>query len=130
MQRLQATQGGGSAPSPRARLPKPMIHTIRTIDAHAGGGPLRLIVDGMPAPAGATMARKQQWLTRHTEHLRRGLVLEPRGHADMCAAMLTEPVSPGAHAGILFMHNDGHMPLCGHGLMAAATIAIERQLIV
>ena len=30
-------------------------------------------------------------------------MLEPRGHADMCGAILTEPVSPGSHAGVLFM---------------------------
>lgn len=89
---------------------------------------MRLIVDGMPTPAGTTLLRKQQWLTRHADQLRRAVVLEPRGHADMCAAMLTEPVSPGAHAGVIFMHSDGYMPLCGHGLMAVATIALERGL--
>jgi proline racemase len=107
-----------------------MIHAVKTIDAHAAGQPLRLIADGMPSPAGTTMQRKQQWIARHADHLRRALVLEPRGHADMCAAMLTEPVSPGAHAGVLFMHNGGYMALCGHGLMAVATIALERGLIV
>lgn len=76
------------------------------------------------------MAKKQLSFKRQADHLRRALVLEPRGHADLCAAVLTEPVSPGAHAGLLFMHNEGYMPLCGHGLMAAATIAIERRLIV
>ena len=28
---------------------------VKTIDAHAGGEPLRLIVDGFPAPRGKTM---------------------------------------------------------------------------
>jgi proline racemase len=107
-----------------------MINVIKTIDAHAGGAPLRLIVGGVPSPMGQTMAKKQLSFKRQSDHLRRALVLEPRGHADMCAALLTEPASPGAHAGILFMHNDGYSPLCGHALMAAATIAIERRLIV
>jgi len=32
--------------------------TIKTIDAHAGGAALRLIVDGFPTPRGRTMAAK------------------------------------------------------------------------
>jgi len=47
----------------------------------------------------------------------------------MTAAVLTEPVSPGSHAGVLFMHNDGFAPAVDHGLVSLATIAIERGLI-
>ena len=63
------------------------------------------------------------------DHLRRSLMLEPRGHADMYGALLTEPVTPGAHAGVLFMHNEGWSTMCGHGVIAVTTIAIERELI-
>lgn len=106
-----------------------MIRVLKTIDAHAAGQPLRLVVEGMPSPVGATMLRKQQWLVRHADHLRRSLMLEPRGHADMCGALFTSPVSLGAHAGVLFMHAAGYTPICGHGVIAAVTIAVERQLI-
>ncbi|MGD9904232.1 MAG: proline racemase family protein [Vicinamibacterales bacterium] len=105
-----------------------MIHRIRTIDAHTAGEPLRLVVDGLPSPEGATMLAKRQWATKHLDHLRRALMLEPRGHADMYGALLTEPVTPGAHAGVLFMHNEGWSTMCGHGVIAVATIAIERGL--
>ena len=57
-------------------------------------------------------------------------MLEPRGHADMCGAILTEPVSPGSHAGVLFMHNDGYSTMCGHGIIAVTTIALERGLLM
>jgi proline racemase len=105
-----------------------MIHQIRTIDAHAAGEPLRLVVDGLPTPEGATMLDKRQWAMKHLDHLRRALMLEPRGHADMYGALLTEPVTPGAHAGVLFMHNEGWSTMCGHGTIAVATIAVERGL--
>ena len=105
-----------------------MIHQIRTIDAHTAGEPLRLVVDGLPAPEGATMLAKRQWAMKHLDHLRRGLMLEPRGHADMYGALLTEPVTPGAHAGVLFMHNEGWSTMCGHGVIAVSTIAVERGL--
>ena len=106
------------------------MQRLRTIDAHAGGEPLRLIVDGFPAPHGATMLEKREWVKRHADAIRRALMLEPRGHADMYGAVLTEPVSPGSHAGVLFMHNEGYSTMCGHGIIAVTTIALERGLLV
>ena len=57
-----------------------MIRPIRTIDAHVGGAPLRLVVDGFPSPAGGTMQEKRAWLRKHADRLRRAVMLEPRGH--------------------------------------------------
>lgn len=76
------------------------------------------------------MAAKRDWLTRHADGLRRAVLLEPRGHADMYGAVLTEPVAPGSDAGVLFMDQAGFPAMSGHGIIAAATIALERQLIV
>src|SRR5216117_2461076 len=103
---------------------------LKTIDAHAAGEPLRLIVDGFPSPRGKTMLEKREWVKRHADPIRRALMLEPRGHADMYGALLTEPVMPGSHAGVLFMHNAGYSTMCGHGIIAVTTIALERGLIV
>ena len=106
-----------------------MIHRIKTIDAHAAGEPLRLVIDGVPSPEGRTMLEKRAWALKRLDHLRKGLILEPRGHTDMYGALLTEPVSRDAHAGVLFMHNEGWSTMCGHGIIAVTTIAIERGLI-
>jgi trans-L-3-hydroxyproline dehydratase len=102
---------------------------VKTIDAHAAGEPLRLIVDGFPSPRGRTMLDKREWVRRNADHLRRALMLEPRGHADMYGALLTEPVAPGSHAGVLFMHNEGYSTMCGHGIIAVTTMALERGLL-
>jgi proline racemase len=106
-----------------------MRHVFKTIDAHVAGAPVRLIVDGVPAPAGNTMSQKRDWMRRHADHVRRAVVLDPRGHRDMCAAMLTEPVSPGSDAGIIFFQNDGYPPVSGDAVIAAATLAIEAGLL-
>ncbi len=103
---------------------------LKTIDAHAAGEPLRLIVDGFPSPRGKTMLAKREWVRANADHLRRALMLEPRGHADMYGAILTEPVAPGSHAGILFMHNEGYSTMCGHGIIAVTTMALERGLLM
>ena len=76
------------------------------------------------------MLEKRAWAKKHADHLRRALMLEPRGHADMYGAVLTEPVSPGSHAGVLFMHNEGWSTMCGHGIIAVTTIALERGLLM
>ena len=106
-----------------------MIHRIRTIDAHAAGEPLRLVVEGMPAPDGRTMLEKRAWAKKRLDHLRQAIILEPRGHTDMYGALLTEPVSRDSQAGVLFMHNEGWSTMCGHGIIAVTTMAIERGLI-
>jgi proline racemase len=106
------------------------VIVLKTIDAHVGGEPLRLIVEGFPAPRGKSLADKREWASRHADHLRQVLMLEPRGHQDMSGAVLTEPASPGSHAGVLFMNSDGFSFMSGHGVVAAATIALERGIIV
>ena len=103
---------------------------LKTIDAHAGGQPLRLIVDGFPSPRGKTLAEKREWAMRHADRVRRVLMREPRGHRDMYGAVLTEPTSPGSHAGVLFMNGETFSAMSGHGIIAVATIALERGLIV
>ena len=102
---------------------------VQTIDAHTAGEPLRLVTSGWPAPEGRTMLERRAWARRHQDHLRRALMFEPRGHADMYGALLTEPERQDSHAGVLFMHNEGFSTICGHGIVAVVTIALERGLI-
>jgi proline racemase len=56
-------------------------------------------------------------------------MLEPRGHAGMHGAMLTEPVTDDAHAGILCMHAGGFPPVSYEGIIGAVTVALENGLI-
>lgn len=102
---------------------------IKTVDAQVAGEAVRLIVGGAPTVPGRTMAEKRTWLRKNGDGLRRLLMLEPRGHAGMHGAMLTEPVSPGSHAGLLSMHAEGFPSVSGESIIAAATIALEHKLI-
>lgn len=106
-----------------------MMHTIQTIDAHTAGEPLRLIVGGFPPLQGSTILEKREWLRENYDHLRTALMLEPRGHTDMYGALLTEPERADSDAGVLFMHNEGYSTMCGHGVIAVVTIALERGLL-
>ncbi len=75
------------------------------------------------------MLEKRASAMKRLDHLRRAVILEPRGHTDMYGALLTEPVSRDSQAGVLFMHNEGWSTMCGHGIIAVTTMAIERGLI-
>ncbi|HXW06110.1 MAG TPA: proline racemase family protein [Vicinamibacterales bacterium] len=105
------------------------VRLVRTIDAHTAGEPLRLIVDGFPRVEGRTMLERREWVREHCDHLRTALMLEPRGHADMYGALLTGPERADSDAGVLFMHNEGYSTMCGHGIIAVVTIALERGLL-
>jgi trans-L-3-hydroxyproline dehydratase len=99
---------------------------IHTLDYHTAGEPLRIVTSGFPPVPGNTMAAKRRHLQGELDRYRRLLMLEPRGHADMYGAVLTEPVSDDADVGVLFMHNEGCSTMCGHGIIALAAAAYER----
>jgi len=90
---------------------------IRVVDSHTEGEPTRVVIDGWPQPAGATMAERRDDLRANHDHLRRAVVCEPRGHDAIVGALLTPPITPGAVAGIIFFNNGTYLGMCGHGLI-------------
>lgn len=102
---------------------------IRTIDAHTGGEPLRIITEGYPVLQGDTILERRANARAHHDHLRRALMLEPRGHADMYGAIPCPPATPDGDLGVLFLHNEGYSTMCGHGIIALTKVAIEFGMI-
>jgi trans-L-3-hydroxyproline dehydratase len=102
---------------------------IRTIDAHTAGEPFRVFVDGYPDLPGDTILERRRFAREHLDHLRTALMWEPRGHADMYGCVLTSAVSEGADFGVLFLHNEGYSSMCGHGIIAMATVAVETGMV-
>ena len=98
---------------------------VRTVDYHAGGEPFRIVVDGAPEIEGRTVLERRRWALAHADQIRRLLVDEPRGHADMYGAFVTPPNDPGADLGVVFFHNEGYSTACGHGTIALVTWAID-----
>ena len=102
---------------------------ISTIDAHAAGEPLRIITAGVPPLPGATILERRAYMAEHHDDLRRVLLFEPRGHADMYGAVLTPPVTAGADFGVLFLTNEGYSSMCGHGVIALTTTLLETGML-
>ncbi len=109
----------------------PPVHWQRltTIDAHTAGEPLRIITGGLPDIPGETILAKRRFLRDHLDHLRTGLMWEPRGHADMYGAVLTEPVTPDGDLGVVFLHNEGYSSMCGHGIIALTKVVLDSGMI-
>jgi proline racemase len=96
---------------------------VATVDYHTAGEPFRIVVGGVPALRGGTALERRRWAAEHLDHVRRLLVNEPRGHADMYGCFPAE--SAVADLGVVFFHNEGYSTACGHGTIALVTWALE-----
>ncbi|MCS5615639.1 MAG: proline racemase family protein [Candidatus Marinimicrobia bacterium] len=102
---------------------------IKTIDAHTGGEPLRIIIDGYPDLVGQTLLEKRTYAQKNHDNFRKAFLWEPRGHADMYGAIIVEPDTSGADFGVIFIHNEGYSTGCGHAVIALTKVIVETGLI-
>ena len=100
---------------------------ITCIDMHTGGEPLRVIIDGLSPIEGRNVLAKRRYFREHYDHLRTGLMWEPRGHADMYGAVITS--SADADFDVFFQHNEGYSTMCGHAIIALTKLAVETKLV-
>ena len=101
---------------------------ISTIDMHTGGEPLRIPVSGLPEINGNSVLEKRRYFMEHYDHLRTGLMFEPRGHADMYGAIILEASSEDADFDVFFIHNEGYSTMCGHAVLALTKFVFETNL--
>ena len=102
---------------------------IRTVDYHTAGEPFRIVTDGVEAPLGRTILDKRRDAHERLDHVRRLLVHEPRGHADMYGCHVVAPNDDGADLGVVFFHNAGYSTACGHGTIALVTWALDEGIV-
>jgi len=102
---------------------------ISTIDAHTEGEPLRIVTSGLPPIVGSTILEKRRYIKDNYDHLRKLLMLEPRGHSGMYGCIITPPTTDDGDFGVLFMHNEGYSTMCGHGIIGVTKVAVETGMI-
>jgi trans-L-3-hydroxyproline dehydratase len=102
---------------------------IQTVDMHTGGEPLRILLDGYPNIHGESILQKRAYCSSHLDHIRKSLMWEPRGHADMYGCYITEPNDQGAAFGVIFMHNGGYSTMCGHATIALGRWAVDMGIV-
>lgn len=103
-----------------------MIHTV---ESHTEGMPTRVVVGGVGALPGTTMAERRRRFIDDSDDLRTFLMFEPRGHGAMSGAILQPPTRPDADWGVLFIEVSGCLPMCGHGTIGVATVLVETGMV-
>jgi len=103
---------------------------IRATDYHTAGEPFRIVAGGVEPPRGATILDKRRDALERLDDVRRLLVHEPRGHADMYGCFVVEPNDEGADLGVVFFHNAGYSTACGHGTIALVTWALDEGIVL
>jgi proline racemase len=103
---------------------------VETVDYHTAGEPFRIVTAGAEPLEGATVLDKRRDALARHDQVRRLLVNEPRGHADMYGCFVCEPDDGGADLGVVFFHNAGYSTACGHGTIALVTWAIEEGVLL
>jgi proline racemase len=102
---------------------------VATVDYHTAGEPFRIVTGGVPALEGRSILDKRRFALERLDGVRRLLVHEPRGHADMYGCFVTEPEDDGADLGVVFFHNAGYSTACGHGTIALVTWALDEGVL-
>jgi proline racemase len=105
------------------------VTPVRVVDYHTAGEPFRIVTGGVEPLRGATILDKRRDALERHDHVRRLLVHEPRGHADMYGCHVVEPNDAGADLGVVFFHNAGYSTACGHGTIALVTWALDEGVI-
>lgn len=98
---------------------------LRTVDMHTAGEPVRIVEGGYPELEGATILEKRRDALAKHDHLRRALMLEPRGHAGMYGVIPTAACHPDADFAVLFTHQEGYSTMCGHATIALGRWAVD-----
>ncbi|SAL06517.1 hydroxyproline-2-epimerase [Caballeronia calidae] len=104
-------------------------HNFKSIEGHTEGMPVRMVIDGAPPLAGATMEARRKAFVESHDWIRRALMLEPRGHSHMSGTMLYPPLSDDADMSLLFIETSGCLPMCGHASIGSVSFAVEAGLV-
>lgn len=114
---------------------------VRTIDSHTEGEPTRVLFEDVPDLGGGAVQEQAKVFARDFDHIRRAVLLEPRGSDVLVGAVLVPASDPKADLGVIFFNNTGVLGMCVHGTMgvvrtlhelgqldASAPIALETNV--
>ncbi len=102
---------------------------IPCIDTHSSGEATRVVVGGIPKLKGKTIAEKQAYFKEHYDHLRPTMLKEPRGFAGLLGAVLTEPASPEADIGVIYLWTDGYFSACGDSTYSVSAVLVNTGMV-
>ncbi|MEM2293616.1 MAG: proline racemase family protein [Nitrososphaerota archaeon] len=96
------------------------MERVQVIDAHAGGEPTRVVVEGGPDLGKGTVRQKLEVFRTRFDDFRHAIIGEPRGGEFWVGALMCKSSDPSCISGVIFFNNQGYLGMCGHGTMCVA----------
>jgi proline racemase len=98
---------------------------ITAFDTHSSGMTSRVVLSGFPEIPGESMLEKTRYCEENLDHLRRAVMLRPRGFKGILGAILTRPTREEADFGVVYTHSDGYFNACGDSTFATVKALLE-----
>jgi proline racemase len=102
---------------------------ITVVGVHAEGEVGRVITGGVIAPRARSMFECQQEFQRHQDGLRGMLLSDPRGSVNAAVNLVTPPIHPEAHFGMIVIESDYYPPMSGSNLICTVTAVLETGMV-
>lgn len=99
--------------------------TITMVEAHAEGEVGRIVMSGVKDIPGGTMLEKMNYINQVDDSLRRFLVFEPRGYAQMSTNLIFDPINKDADIGFLILQGDKAHAMSGSNSICLVTVLLE-----
>ncbi|MDC0197864.1 proline racemase family protein [Candidatus Thioglobus sp.] len=99
--------------------------TITMVEAHAEGEVGRIVTSVANDIPGKTMLEKMNYINQVDDSLRRFLVFEPRGYAQMSTNLIFEPIHKEADIGFLILQGDKAHAMSGSNSICLVTVLLE-----
>jgi proline racemase len=103
--------------------------TVTMVEAHAEGEVGRIVTSGVLNVPGSTIAEKLKYLNEVDDSLRRFLVFEPRGAAQMSTCLLFPPTRPDADVGFIILQPDKAHAMSGSNSICLTTVLLETGML-
>lgn len=103
--------------------------TITMIEAHAEGEVGRIVTGGVIDLPGTTMLDKMNHINNVDDSLRRFLVNEPRGCAQMSTNVIFAPTIPGADVAFMIFQGDKAHAMSGSNAICLVTVLLETGMV-
>lgn len=102
---------------------------VSVVDCHAEGEIGRVVVGGLPPIHGETVFDKRDYLQKHYDDLRRMILFEPRGSANVNANVIVPSNHPEADIGYVIMESVEYPAMSGSNTMCVATVLLETGML-
>ena len=99
--------------------------TLTMIEAHAEGEVGRVVTSVVNDIPGVTMLEKMNFINQVDDSLRRFLVFEPRGYAQMSTNLIFEPTTKEADIGFIILQGDKAHAMSGSNSICLVTVMLE-----